>query len=42
MENGDSKLKSRNWLGTWNNPTIAGDEWLSKLYTESKATYVVG
>lgn len=38
----DVNGKSRNWLGTWNNPTVAGDEWLSKLYTESKATYTVG
>lgn len=35
-------LKSRNWLGTLNNPDVEGQEFLEKWFTEGKAKYVVG
>jgi hypothetical protein len=34
--------KSRNWLGTWNNPTVGTEEWLAALFERAKAVYVVG
>jgi len=36
--------KSRNWLGTLNNPSsdVTTEEWLKALFTNAKAKYVCG
>lgn len=34
--------KSRNWLMTLNNPTEPGEDYLNRVYKETKAKYCVG
>lgn len=36
------KQRSRNWMGTLNNPAIEAKDFLQGLYDTNKVVYVVG